>query len=855
MELLRSTSYRGLSLRSLLTFVLAVLMSALLLVTLASPASHAQAESGSWSGETIIHDGRQYNARGETEAGEIPGVPEGSPHYTYLSTDSRTMYVLYFAPGVDPPTTTSAEFVQFDYDDGTYSNPAEARTITLTVQAESDAYSSCSIGGIGWIICPVTIFLAESMDWIFETVSSFLVVQPIVTGDNESDLYVVWNVMRNIANVAFIVSFLIIIFSQLTSLGINNYGLKKLLPRLVISAILVNVSFIICAIAIDLSNVIGYSLQDILIQLRQQTFDMTRENELSWDGIAQFVLAGGAIGGVYAGLAAAGGVAGAAYLLIPLLVGLVLTALFVLFILAARQAIIIILIAIAPLAFVAYLLPNTESWFKKWRDLFMTMLIFFPAFSLVFGGSQLAGGIIIENAGDNLIMLIFGMAVQVAPLVITPLLLKLSGGLLGRIAGIVNDPRKGALDRAKNWAGDRSGMERAKYLGEKARLPFTPQWMAQRMDNANRRTKGRTSVYQQYGDNRYDATKQNSEVHELMHDAKLDHQTIEASLNQHIQAKTNLRGSSLHAKNVKLEAAKLALETMVQITNADIDEYKAGSTANAPRSLAPYINDLNQSRQQLAIEKMRADSAVGEQQDALATALEASVSLQKRAGGIDKDGAQRALASAIATQTKSQQETIANAGTILSHYNYGDDVVTKIALNDPDALKGQPNKISITEDVRAAAISRIAGGGNANAILELVKNIPSADLDNSQLLRQTLADTLIKNSARPKFVGAGTIAKIKQGIAPTEGDGRIHEFVVETINANKLGSAETLVSQDKEYLKAVLDTLQNNKSGIALNAPELAELKNAIAMARKDNRFASRIAERRDEIDGIDNLI
>jgi uncharacterized membrane protein YhaH (DUF805 family) len=95
-----------------------------------------------------------------------------------------------------------------------------------------------------------------------------------------------------------------------------------------------------------------------------------------------------------------------------------LTLLFILLIMAARQALIIILIIVSPLAFVCYLLPGTEKWFKKWRDSFLTMLVFFPAFAVVFGGAQLAGIIIIQNAsGSNgAIMHILGMLPNKLPL-------------------------------------------------------------------------------------------------------------------------------------------------------------------------------------------------------------------------------------------------------------------------------------------------------------------------------------------------------------------------------------------------------------------------------------------------------
>ena len=143
---------------------------------------------------------------------------------------------------------------------------------------------------------------------------------------------------------------------------------------------------------------------------------------------------------------------------------------------AARQALIVILIIISPLAFVCYLLPGTEKWFKKWRDLFLTMLVFFPAFAVIFGGAQLAGIIIIQNAtgANGGIMQILGMVVQVIPLALTPIILKLSGGVLGKFAGFVNDKNKGLYDRSKNWSKDRRETIKNKKLANPNMARFNP---------------------------------------------------------------------------------------------------------------------------------------------------------------------------------------------------------------------------------------------------------------------------------------------------------------------------------------------------------------------------------------------
>jgi MFS family permease len=262
------------------------------------------------------------------------------------------------------------------------------------------------------------------------------------------------------------------IFSQLTNWGIGNYGLKKLLPRLIIAAILVNVSYLISALAVDLSNIVGSNLQDVLVGIRGTLDGPNTVIVPSWESTVSFILATGT--GLAAAGAAIGGIAittgasmGAALiLLLPLLLSVLLAALVALIVLAARQALIIILIIIAPLAFVAFLLPNTEKLFDRWRGLFTTMLIFFPLFSLIFGGSQLAAFLLIQTAsgGNAINIILLALFVQVAPLVLTPLLIRFSGGIIGRIAGMVNDPKKGFVDKTRNWAKQQSEYMAAKNM-------------------------------------------------------------------------------------------------------------------------------------------------------------------------------------------------------------------------------------------------------------------------------------------------------------------------------------------------------------------------------------------------------
>jgi hypothetical protein len=335
--------------------------------------------------------------------------------------------------------------------------------------ASSKSETTCAIDGVGWMICPIVRIIATFNDSLFSLLEGLLGINVSMFDTNGSGkgTFQAWKAVRDIANVAFVIAFMLIVYSQLTNFGISNYGIKKMLPRIFVAAILVNLSFYICAVAVDISNIVGSSLHELLTSQTKALGNNTGSNLGEWERISDWLLAGGtaalAIGGTAVVLGPTGFL-GALALLIPLAVTALVAALVVLFILIARQALVIILIVLAPLAFVAFLLPNTEQWFDRWRKIFFSMLLIYPLVALLFGGSQLAAAVIRGGADDALVY-ILSLAVLVLPLFATPLLLKLSGSLIGRIAGVMNNPNKGVFDRMKKGSSRYVERKRNSNLG------------------------------------------------------------------------------------------------------------------------------------------------------------------------------------------------------------------------------------------------------------------------------------------------------------------------------------------------------------------------------------------------------
>jgi len=307
-------------------------------------------------------------------------------------------------------------------------------------QSGDDRETSCAIDGVGWIVCPLMNFLGDINDKAFGYLDNLLTIRPALITDPSTTK--AWSAFRDIANVAFVIAFLIIIYSQISGLGVSNYGIKKLIPKLIAAAVLVNASYIVCAVLVDLSNIVGTSAYELL----NSSIDIGEGGPANgaasdtWSGVIGALLKAGVVIGLIAAL---------------FLAPMVLLALaMVLLILVGRQAFVILLIVISPLAFVAFLLPNTEDWFKKWWKAFSVTLMVYPVVGIVFGASALASDILMNVAndggsGDDENMLkIVALSVLAIPLFAVPALIKGSLSALGSVGGKLS----GLQDKANGMA-------------------------------------------------------------------------------------------------------------------------------------------------------------------------------------------------------------------------------------------------------------------------------------------------------------------------------------------------------------------------------------------------------------------
>ena len=382
-----------------------------------------------------------------------------------------------------------------DIEQGESQNPGGS--VTDPEDGGPDSSPTCFDGGgaLGWILCPVIEGLGDAVEKVYEKViEPFLRVDATLLSNSGSSggTYGAWQTFQAIANIVFIILFLIVIFSQVTGVGIDNYGIKKILPKLIVAAILINLSYIICQLAVDISNVIGFSLKGLLDDMANGI----TINDVLGDPSANISM-GATVLTVVVSVIAVGGAAGAILaggmsFILPVLLALLsafIAIMFVFILLGVRQAGVVLLVVISPLAFVCYMLPNTKKIFDRWLKIFQGLLLLYPICGLLMGGGNLASRILLSANSDSFLVALIAMLLNVIPFFFIPTLLRASFAAMGNIGakitgvgrginGTVNSRAKGSDYYKETQARRRAGLNskgevtrfgafRAKYADSK----------------------------------------------------------------------------------------------------------------------------------------------------------------------------------------------------------------------------------------------------------------------------------------------------------------------------------------------------------------------------------------------------
>ncbi len=349
----------------------------------------------------------------------------------------------------------------------------------ISSAATADESSCASLGLLSWALCPAIRTVEFGLNSLDTAVRNALILPPEYF-ERDSPLRSVWASMRNIALVLLVPLMLVMVIS--TALGfefVSAYTVKKALPRLFFAAILITLSWDLIVFSVIAINGLGQGMLG-LITAPVGGFENTGLSDLITPaaGATSSLVLGVVVGGVIGigGLAVLGSFALSAFLV-----------LFLIFtVLVIREMLIVTLVVLAPLALLAWIFPaNTRLW-GLWYGTLSKMLLLFPLIMILFGSGRLVASLV-EQTSPSLFRSAFIITAYVAPYFLIPSTFKFASGLLGNLAGMVNDKERGLFDRqkkfrqnrnAQNWQATKTG---SRFNGDRAGAAG---WAARRFNRA-----------------------------------------------------------------------------------------------------------------------------------------------------------------------------------------------------------------------------------------------------------------------------------------------------------------------------------------------------------------------------------
>ena len=101
------------------------------------------------------------------------------------------------------PNPDQAADENFSEEPNTTEEGSTEDTSNSTNSSEANTCYS-QVGALGWLICPSTGFLSNLIDGAYNIIQQLLTVTPL-SNNTDSPIYLVWEYLRNITNIIFII--------------------------------------------------------------------------------------------------------------------------------------------------------------------------------------------------------------------------------------------------------------------------------------------------------------------------------------------------------------------------------------------------------------------------------------------------------------------------------------------------------------------------------------------------------------------------------------------------------------------------------------------------------------------------
>ncbi len=342
--------------------------------------------------------------------------------------------------------------------------------VNITNPSASSSTPSCISGGaFAWLLCPIINALTGAETYIENLVSYALATPPIDLNPNAcvdgstgagqnytACIYNVWSEFRVFGNIVLVIALLVVVFAEaMGGGGFEAYEIRKILPRILLAAILINISIYLMAGLVDITNIIGKGIFGIITEPFKASgeyalhFNTSGGNFLFGTGGLMAIFTAGTFWLLFAhgGSAAIGDAIG--FLVMFAIVPAVLALLGVLLTIFFRSILIVLLLMVSPVAFALYCLPNTEQYFHKWLNLLTKTLMVYPVVMVIFAMCDIGAVVVTTFTTITWLGDLLAIVAVTAPLFLVPFAFKFAGGTItamhGAITNIANKAHAGML--------------------------------------------------------------------------------------------------------------------------------------------------------------------------------------------------------------------------------------------------------------------------------------------------------------------------------------------------------------------------------------------------------------------------
>jgi hypothetical protein len=367
-----------------------------------------------------------------------------------------------FHPGVGTPATCdkNAPTSQSDCPSGTTFVPSVAGiaascggTATTTAPGSNGNTLGCEATftniALTWILCPVIdvlVGVANSVDGLITDELDIKTDAIFCNGPTCQAYYTAWQTFRNIALGLMVIAGLVMVTSQALGMELlDAYTIRKVLPRILIAAIGITLSWSLMKFLIQASDDLGFGIRHIIyapFMHLGNSFNL----QILGGGVSTFF---GSLGIAGVGGVVLWGVTGGIGILLSVVGTAALAVLVALLVLTLRQILIILLMLLAPIAIVAYILPNTHRFYKLWWESFSKALLMFPLIAAFIATGRVFSSVSFAQ-GDTISEFI-GVITYFAPYFMIPLTFRLAGGALSGMGNFVTSRTQGGFGALSNY--------------------------------------------------------------------------------------------------------------------------------------------------------------------------------------------------------------------------------------------------------------------------------------------------------------------------------------------------------------------------------------------------------------------